>query len=62
MAKKCNHYWNVVHAVYAGPRGGTCIRRYCPVCGIEQVGMVTKWREPRPNEFETPANQENADG
>ena len=54
--KKHEHSWSYVHAVYEGPRGAHCVRRYC-ACGVEQVGTVTRWRKPRPNEFDESAKQ-----
>ena len=52
MKKPCLHYWNYVHTVYGGLRGGTMIRRWCHQCGARQVGQVTKWRDERPSEFD----------
>jgi len=50
-----DHCWNYVHAIYSGQRGGMAARRWCADCGEEQVGAVSRWREPRENEFDTPA-------
>lgn len=61
----CKHSWSYVHTVYGGPRGGCLVRRYCHKCGQEQVGEVTRWRKPRPDEFDEPAAEaakENTDG
>ncbi len=55
--KKCNHYWNYVHAVYSGPRGAFSVRRWCTKCGAESVGTITKWRKPRLNEFDHSAEE-----
>lgn len=54
---KCNHYWNIVHTVYGGPRGGTLVRRFCSKCPKEQVGVVERWRPPKPNEFDHTARE-----
>ena len=64
MPDKCDHYWCYVHGVYGGETddGGkeddeTLVRRWCSRCGTEQVGEVTKWREPKPDEFDKSAEQ-----
>ena len=54
---ECKHFWSVVHAVYGGDKGSTCVRRWCSDCGEEQVGEVTKWRAPRQDEFDQPAEK-----
>lgn len=48
----CDHFWCYEHSIYAGPRYGTLIRKYCGKCGLELVGEVTRWRPPLPDEFE----------
>ena len=53
----CEHFWNYVHAVYSGPKGGTCARRWCYKCNVEQVGRVGGWREPKPREFSETARR-----
>lgn len=52
---KCKHHWCVVHAVYGDDSGGTFVRRWCHKCKVEQVGVVTRWRAPKPDEFDIAA-------
>ena len=53
MAKVgCNHYWFYEHTVYGSDGGGTTVVRQCSNCNEVQVGEVTRWREPRENEFD----------
>lgn len=51
---ECRHpTWNVVHAVFRSEgRGPYLVRRWCPMCGVEQVGVVTTWRKPKRGEFD----------
>jgi hypothetical protein len=60
--KKCDHYWQYVHAVYGGRRGGIVVRRFCIHCNITQVGEVKRWRPERNQEFQQTAQEAAAEG
>lgn len=55
MSKKCEHSWSYVCTVYLLPSAEECVRRWCTECGLEQAGLITTWREARPDEFSVSA-------
>jgi len=50
------HHWRYVSVVYSRPGPNIRIRRWCRKCGLEQVGEVWDWRNPRDGEFDEPAS------
>jgi len=50
--KRCDHGWCYEHTVFGDNHDRTIVRRFCPTCGLHEVGIVKDWRTERKGEFD----------